>query len=194
MGKAGRRPMEGRNRDVVARIAAGEKYESIAILYGITRQRVEQIARRAGVRSNRSWRNPAMAEGRRAVDAARAAARERIAAARAAWKARMGAALAAVRAGRSQTEVSAEFRIRYRALSFQCSRAGVSSPRTGGWVYTAEQKAAALARVAAGEDMDEVAWATGVSYPTLRVLLRGRGGKQGQDGGPVPRPGAAIKT
>lgn len=40
--------MTPRNADIVARYEAGEKLEAIAALYGVSRQRIEQIARRFG--------------------------------------------------------------------------------------------------------------------------------------------------
>lgn len=40
--------MNPRNTDIVARYEAGEKLEAIAALYGVSRQRIEQLARRYG--------------------------------------------------------------------------------------------------------------------------------------------------
>ena len=44
----GGRAMNSRNADIVARYEAGEKLEAIGALYGVSRQRIEQIARHYG--------------------------------------------------------------------------------------------------------------------------------------------------
>ena len=166
--------MNARTQNILAELRTGCTYAAVGNHFGVTRQRIEQIAKKHGVKLER--------QQKQAIEKANLdlISREK----RTEFlekKSRIQEAVQAVNEGMHPARAAIKYQVRYQSLTNSMANFCVRSiaPRERPH-YSPFQIAAARELIAQSElDDDEISWATSVSYSTVRTLRRNlRGSSQ----------------
>lgn len=157
--------LRDRTARILEQLKSGSTYAAIGAEFGVTRQRIHQLAKRFGLDEERRERRAQQSGvNRRPLTRREFAAR----------KARLRHAVSSVAKGMQVTDAAIKHKVPYMQLSAAMKAAGVRASAERQRRAYSEREIAAVLDLVAKSDLndDEIAWETGVSALAVRGLRR----------------------
>jgi hypothetical protein len=159
--------MNARTENILAELRAGCTYAAIGNHFGVTRQRIEQIAKKHGVKTERQWKQTIEKTNLALINREkRTEFLEK--------KSRIQEAVQAVDDGMHPARAAIKYQVRYQSLTNAMTNCGVRSkaprelPRYSSLLIATVQELIDQSEM----DDDEISWVTNVSYLRVRTLRR----------------------